>query len=121
MLGKRKKAFLLRLLKSAKNPKERKRTVNRSSIKDLNFLRNICYSICQCKLPFKAHVKKRLAKHKSMIRALANKKKFRSEKALKRQLNQKGSGLFLTALVPAILNLLSSVGSSLISKRAKPE
>ena len=70
-------------------------------------------SICECSLnvlkgviPLTLSQKRRLARYKTHLRALANKKVSRKQK--KKHLNQKGGNL-LTALLPPVLSVLGSL------------
>ena len=74
---------------------------------------NVITAICECSLnllkgviPVTPRQKRRFARYKTHLRALANKKVSRRQK--KRFLNQKGGGL-LTTLLPAVLSVLGSL------------
>ena len=74
---------------------------------------SVITAICECCLNLLKGVisltspqKRRLARHKTHLRALANKKVSRKKK--KQYLNQKGGNL-LTALIPPVLAVLSSL------------
>ena len=71
-------------------------------------------SICECSLnvlkgviPLTLSQKRRLARYKTHLRALANKKVSRKQKK-KHLINQKGGNL-LTALLPPVLSVLGSL------------
>ena len=78
-----------------------------------NVPENVITAICECSLnllkgviPVTPRQKRRLVRHKTHLRALANKKVLRKRK--KRLLSQKGGGL-LTALLPPVLSVLGSL------------
>ena len=78
-----------------------------------NVPESVITAICECRLnllkgviPFTSPQKRRLACYKTHLRALANKKV--SGKKKKQYLNQKGDNL-LTALLPPVLGVLSSL------------
>ena len=78
-----------------------------------NFPESVITAICECCLnmlkgviPLTPHQKRRLAQHKTQLRALANKKVSRKKK--KQYLNQKGGNL-LVALIPPVLGVLSGL------------
>ena len=87
-------------------PKLRKILIN-------NVPESVIVGICECCLnllkgviPLTSRQKHRLARHKTHLRALANKRVSRKRK--KQYLNQKGGNL-LTALLPPVLEVLSSL------------
>ena len=74
---------------------------------------NVITAICECSLnllkgvvPVTQRQKRRLARYKTHLRALASKKVSRKRKKL--YLNQKGGNL-LTALLPPVLSVLGSL------------
>ena len=90
-------------------PKLRKLLIN-------NVPEEVITAICECSLnllkgviPLTSAQKRRLARHKTHLRALTNKKLSRKRKKL--YLNQKGGSL-LTALLPPVLSVLGSLLTS---------
>ena len=74
---------------------------------------SVITAICECSLnllkgviPLTPREKRRLARYKAHLRALANKRVSRKKK--KHYLNQKGGGL-LRALLPPVLGVLTSL------------
>ena len=90
-------------------PKLRKLLIN-------NVPEEVITAICECSLnllkgviPITPGQKRRLARYKTHLRALASKKVSRKQKKL--YLNQKGGNL-LTALLPPVLSVLGSLLTS---------
>jgi len=109
------KDFLRTLHHSCKNKCRFKKTIENASLGQLNKIRNLCYRVYHRKVPIEHKTKKKLFKYKQIIRDLANTKKLKRTRDLKRKLIQHG-GAFLPFILPAALGLLSSVGSQLIDR-----
>src|SRR5215475_10961447 len=94
--------------------KARNMYIKRSTQRQLNCLRNICFHLCHNKIKLSDKLHKKLAIYKKDIRDLADKKKLKTAHGLKRRLIQKGG--FLPILLPILTAILSSVGGKLVSK-----
>ena len=95
---------LLRLLSKAK-PKQQKEFIKATNAEQVLALCECADNTLRGNVNLNPSQKKRLAKHKSVLRHLANTKI--SWKTKQKKLVQKGSG-FLSILLPAIIALLSS-------------
>ena len=96
----------LQVLAKAK-PKLRGLIINNVPPDVINAICECCLNLLKGVIPLSPSQKRRLARHKTHLRALANKKV--SQKKNRRYLSQKGGGAALAALIPAALGGLGSL------------
>ena len=89
-----------------KNPKLRKLLIAHSPPEVLTPICECALNVLKGTVPLTPRQKRRLARYKTHLRALADKKVSRKQK--KSYINQKGGNL-LTALIPPVLGILSSL------------
>ena len=87
-------------------PKLRKVLIDNVPATVITAICECCLNLLKGVIPLTPRQKRRLARYKAHLRALANKKVSRKKK--KQYLNQKG-GCLLTALLPPVLGVLTSL------------
>ena len=106
--------FLHALNHAARVKKKRDRLIKKASIKQLNSVRNVCVNLCRNKFSLDDTCRKKLCVYRKGIRDLASPKKLKSSSGLRKRLVQRGG--FLPILLPAIISLLSTVGSKVLER-----
>ena len=97
-------AFLQYALKA--KPKERKNLLKHASKVELNSICEVCKNILAGRIAVGAAQHRRLCKHKSVLRKLANK---RIKLETKRKILQQQGGALLPLLAPLIIPLVSGL------------
>jgi hypothetical protein len=110
--------FLKRIKNKMRAKRDRCGVFKSARAGELNIIRNLAHALCRGQFPLCNKVKAKLCKDKRIIRDLANSQKLKTTHGLRRKLIIHGG--FLNVLIPSVLHLLSSIGSTLIS-RAIPE
>ena len=111
---KKKSIFLYQLNNASKTKKHRNRFLEKATQQQLNQIRNLCFHLCKKKLKIDPRLRRKLNRYRKDIRDLASKNKLKTLHGLRDRLKQRGG--FLPLLLPAILGLVSSVGSKLVEK-----
>ena len=107
MSGRMKRSLpYLQVLAKAK-PKLRGLIINNAPADVINAICECCLNLLKGVIPLTPHQKRRLARYKTHLRGLANKKV--SQKKKRRYLSQKGGGGALAALLPVALGALGSL------------
>jgi hypothetical protein len=106
--------FLKTIKNKTKTRRERESFFKKAKLGELNVIRNLAHALCRGKFPLCTKIKTKLCKHKQVIRDLANTRKLKSSHGLRRKLILHGG--FLHLVVPAIISLLTSVGSQLLNR-----
>ena len=106
--------FLHALKHVAHSKPRRNRVIKKASKSQINCIRNLCHNVCRRKFQLPDKLRRRLQPFRRDIRDLSNKKKFKTIQGAKKRLIHRGG--FLPILLPAIVGLLSSVGSKLIER-----
>lgn len=102
------------LAKAARDKKKLHALIDGASRAQVGSVRNLCYRVSHKKLKLPPRVMRRLIPHSRHLRDLGNTKKLRTLPGVKRRMKLVGGFLF-PLLLPAILSLISGVGSKAIS------
>jgi hypothetical protein len=106
--------FLHTLNRAARRKHKRDRIIKKASKNQLNAVRNICVNLCRNKFQLDERQRRKLSTFRKDIRDLASPHKLKSTNSLRKRLVQCGG--FLPILLPAILGLLSTVGSKVLER-----